>query len=118
MSFRDQVAAWAKQTESTLETVHREVVTELRNSWVEGSPLTGAPPLPMVSGRLRGGVTVTHEGKFSSLISTSIPYAGKIEHNPRRWIMRGGGPHGWKLTVAGANRIVEAAEKRHAEGKR
>lgn len=120
MNFSNQVRNFAKQTERDIIAVHTSTVVELKKSWVEGSPLTGAPPLPMATeqsatqGKLRRGVRVDYKGPHTALIFTTVPYAEEVENNLRGVKFSQGGPHGWKLTVAGAGRVVEHVARRIA----
>jgi hypothetical protein len=119
-AFSDQVRAFAKDTERDLGQIHTNTVIELRRSWVEGSELTGAPPLPIAQersatrGKLRQGVRVNYIDEHNALIFTTVGYAEEVEDNLRGVTFSEGGPHGMKLTVAGAGRIVEHVAQRTA----
>lgn len=120
MTFAGQVRAFSAKAERNIRAVHETTVVELKKSWVEGSPVTGAPQLPMAQeasatrGKLRRGVRVIWESAQSALIVTSVKYAEEVEHNVRGVKFSEGGPHGWKLTVAGAGRVATLVAKRIA----
>lgn len=79
----------------------------LKDSIVNGSPVSGAPQLPVETGNLRNGVQLEFDAPDSALIYTNVEYAEHVEDNVRGVTFRVGGPHGWKLTRAGFPRIVE-----------
>src|SRR5688572_25088606 len=118
MSFADQLRRFATTTETNTRAVLPASVVEIRRSWVEGSPITGAPALPIATsnvatrGKLRRGVRVSYPDQNTALIYTTVPYALEVEDNPRGVTFTEGGAHGFKLTVAGFPRIIETVTKR------
>jgi hypothetical protein len=122
MSFADQLRGFTQKTERNTTAVHQGSVVEVRRSWVEGSSITGAPPLPMATGdaptvgKLRRGVRVTYPDPNTALVYTTVAYAPEVEDNPRDVQFTQGGPHGFKLTVAGFPRIVDSVVKRITGG--
>lgn len=98
------------------------VIDETFRSIVDGSQLTGAPSLPTApdgvpnAGKLRDSVTVTRPDANTAVISTDVDYASNVEDNLEGAHFHTGGPHGWKLTVAGFPRIVQAVGQRVASG--
>jgi hypothetical protein len=122
MSFAEQLQRFAATTERNATAIHENVVVEVKRSWVEGSPITGAPPLPIATGnaptvgKLRRGVRVNYTDPNTALIYTTVEYAEEVENNPRGVHFEQGGAHGFKLTVAGFPRIVEAVAKRTLGG--
>lgn len=118
MGFADELRRFAATTERNAMAVHQEVVVAVKSSWVNGSAETGAPVLPIASGdgptigRLRRGVRVAYPDPNTALVYTTVPYAGEVEENLRGVHFHSGGPHGFKLTVAGFPRLLDSATKR------
>lgn len=119
--FSDVLKGFGTNTVRDLTAVHQNTVVEVKKSWVEGSPITGAPPLPIATsnaptvGKLRRGVRVTYTSPTEALIYTTVSYAAEIEDNPRGVKFEKGGPHGFALTVAGFPRIVDDVTTRVAK---
>jgi hypothetical protein len=122
MGFADELRRFGEKTERTATAIHQTAVVEVKRSWVEGSELTGAPPLPIATGnaptvgKLRRGVRVSYPDANTALVYTTIDYAEDVEDNPRNVEFTQGGPHGFKLTVAGFPRIVDTVAKRITGG--
>jgi hypothetical protein len=122
MGFSDSLQRFAAKTEQRARAVHQATAVAVKQSWVEGSPITGAPPLPIATGnaptvgQLRRGVKLTYPDPDTALIYTTVPYAAEVEDNPRGVTFTEGGAHGFKQTVAGFPRIVEAVTTRIVGG--
>jgi hypothetical protein len=118
MSFSDDLARFAAKASARQRAIHVATAVEVKRSWVEGSPLTGAPALPIATsnaptvGKLRRGVLLTYPEPDVAFIYTTVSYAEEVENNPRGVHFDQGGPHGHKLTVAGFPRIAEDVTKR------
>jgi len=114
MSFEAEVRRFAALAQERQAQVVARVGDLAFASVVEGSPVTGAPGQPVVSGDLKRswGKTVTPE---VTMIETSLFYAPWIEHGmlPEGGGLEDGpspgGPHSLKLTVAGFDRLVDQA---------
>lgn len=123
MNFADQLKRFATTTEKKTAAVFVGTVVELRDSIKFGSALTGAPAMPVApgrffrSGRLRDSVTVNYPNATTAVIYTTSVYAVDVEDNPQGIQFASGGPHGWKLTIAGFGRVVDAVAKRQAGGR-
>jgi hypothetical protein len=95
--------------------IHVRVADLAFDSIVHGSALTGAPGQPVASpifarsGALRDSFTRTQTGPNVITISTNFGYADDIEDNLKGFRFRSGGPHGVKLTVLAAPRLVAQA---------
>jgi hypothetical protein len=117
-AFASALHRFATQTKADEHAIHQSVAVEVKRSWVEGSPITGAPPLPIATsnaptvGKLRRGVTLSYPDANTALIYTTVPYAAEIEENPRGVHFTEGGPHGFALTVAGFPRLLETVTRR------
>lgn len=117
MGFREQWATASADAMNKVHTVFANSVSQAYESIVNGSAVTGAPPLPVAdgepgAGELKSGVHLEVTSPTSARISTSVKYAGNVEDNVRGVRFHNGGPHGWKLTAAGFDRIVATeAEK-------
>lgn len=109
MGFRDQVRRFPVYAKTTNNAVHVRASELFFDSVVNGSPVTGAPPLPVATGKLKGGVTLKHSGPTTAVISTSVPYSLAVEENVRGMKLTNGGPHGWALSRAGFDRLVAQA---------
>ena len=84
---------------------------EAFESIVEGSPITGAPGQPKISGELARSWTLDRKSSEAT-ISTSDSGADEIEeglHNGRAIVLRArtGGFHSVKSTVAGIQPLVD-----------
>lgn len=95
-------------------------VAELRDSVKFGSSVTGAPAMPVApnefprAGALRDSITVTYPDPNTAIIYTDKPYAPDVEDNTKGHTFHTGGPHGWRLTIAAAVRVIETAATRIA----
>jgi hypothetical protein len=120
MSFASDLAGFARQTEARSQAVFVATVVELRDSVKFGSAVTGAPAMPVApnefprAGALRDSVTVTYPDPNTALIYTDKPYAPDVEDNTKGHTFHNGGPHGWRLSIAGFGRIVDAVTRRIA----
>lgn len=120
MSFADEVRRFAEKAERNERAVFTAAAVEIRESIKFGSAVTGAPAMPVAptvfprSGALRNSVTLTFPDPDTAIIYTDSPYAVDVEENTKGHTFAEGGPHGWKLTVAAFDRIVDTATKRIA----
>jgi hypothetical protein len=106
--FGSQLRYWHAKTERLEQAVFVNSVSALKDSIVFGSPVSGAPPMPVKTGNLRAGVQAEFDAPDSALIYTNVDYAEDVEDNLRGVQFRVGGPNGWKLTRAGFSPIVAA----------
>lgn len=105
--FGSQLRYWHAKVEKAELGVFVNAASAVKDSIVSGSPITGAPMLPVETGNLRNGVQLEFDAPDSALIYTNVEYAEYVEDNVRGVTFRVGGPHGWKLTRAGFQRIVD-----------
>jgi hypothetical protein len=116
--FATALAGFKTTVEARTTAIHQGTVLAVRESWVAGSPVTGAPALPIATnnvptrGQLRRGVRITYTGPTTALIYTTVPYALDVEENPRGVHFTEGGAHGFALTVAGFPRLLGTVTKR------
>lgn len=95
--------------------IYERVADLAFDSIVHGSALTGAPGQPIAApifehaGALRASWKQTQASPNVITISTDFGYAPFVEDNLKGFRFRSGGPHGVKLTVLAADRIVAAA---------
>lgn len=116
MSFESELAAFAAKAKQRERELFVNVVSAVKDSIVNGSPITGAKGQPVVTGNLRDSFQVEFESPEVALISTNVAYARTIEENTRgATIPKGGpkgskvgGPHSIKQTVAGFARLLDA----------
>lgn len=104
--FGRQLRYWHQKAEGLERTVFVNTASAMQDSIVNGSPVTGAPQLPVETGNLRAGVQLEFDAPDSALIYTNVEYAEYVEDRVNGQTFRVGGPHGWKLTRAGFPRIV------------
>lgn len=97
---------WLLQAQEMERTVFINSASAVKDSIVSGSPVTGAPQLPVDTGNLRTGVQLEFDAPDAALVYTNVEYAPHVEDNLRGVTFRVGGPHGWKLTRAGWSKIV------------
>jgi hypothetical protein len=107
MSFAGDVRRFARKVETDTQTVFVATCASAKNSWVEGSPVTGAPPIPRDTGNLANSVQLEFPSATEGKISTNVDYADDVELNLRGVTFRNGGPHGLALTIAGLPAIVD-----------
>jgi hypothetical protein len=118
MSFGADLTRFAEKTARREQAVFTTVAVELRESVKFGSPLTGAPSMPVApsnfprAGSLRDSVTLVFPDPNTALLYTASPYARDVEDNPKGHEFHEGGPHGWKMTVAAFERVVDTTAKR------
>jgi hypothetical protein len=110
--FGDAVAVWATKAKARSRQVFVGTVHAVHGSIVEGSPVTGAPGQPVVSGRLAESYSDTIEGNLGRVVS-GHPAAAMVEDgiHPGGGALlyqHGGGPHSVKLTHAAFPRLVAA----------
>jgi hypothetical protein len=94
-----------------------EVIVEAHRSIQSGSEITGAPGQPVQTGALRNSWMFEFLSEFRARITSPILYALPIEDGISRFgemTVRSatGGFHSVKLTIAGAQRIVDAVAAR------
>lgn len=117
MTFANDVMRFARKVQVQHREVFTGVVTEVKQSIVNGSPITGAPGQPVDTGNLRGSWQVVFESPTSALVGTNVVYAQQIEdgtRNGRSLVLRSkrGGFHSVKITLNGLHRIVDAVTAR------
>lgn len=116
--FAAALAGFKATVETRTTAIHQGSVLAVKESWVAGSPVTGAPALPIATsnvptrGQLRRGVRITYTDPNTALVYTTVPYAPEVEENPRGVHFTEGGAHGFALTVAAFPRLVETVTKR------
>jgi hypothetical protein len=120
MTFAADLARFATKVETKSTAVFVGTVVDLRDSIKYGSATTGAPAMPVApgqfprSGALRDSVTVSYPDQHTALIYTTSPYAIDVEDNAKGHTFTSGGPHGWKMTIAGFSRVVQTVTTRQA----
>lgn len=117
--FKRQLEAFFAKTKFKTQQVFVNTAAAVKDSVVNGSPITGAKGQPVVTGNLRDSFHLEFTSPTSAEITTNVEYAPIIEHNVRNAkVPRGkpgstvGGPHSVKDTVAGFERLVEAEVKK------
>jgi hypothetical protein len=105
--FGSQLRYWHQKAVGLERDIFVNSASALKDSIVNGSPVTGAPMLPVDTGALRAGVQLEFDAPDSALIYTKVDYAEIVELNIRGVTFRVGGPFGWTLSRAGFGRIVE-----------
>jgi len=125
-SFKEQMNAAALKVETKSNAVFVRTVELLRDSIVDGSPLTGSPGQPVDTGELKNSWHTTLPTPTSAIVGTNVVYAPMIEDGIRdigerrgnatgstqqRLTLRSevGGFHSVKLSVAGFDRLVAQA---------
>jgi hypothetical protein len=113
MSFASDVAQWTAKVKARDQAVFAGFADACKTSIVDGSPVTGAPGQPEASGDLKDSWTLEYPSPTLAVISTPLIYAPLIEdgmgpHGPLKGPVGGqGGYHSLKLTIAGAQRLLE-----------
>jgi hypothetical protein len=113
------------KAEARARAVFTNVASATKFSVTDGSPITGAPGQPVVTGNLKGSWQLTFPAPWVAEImatgiapdGTDVGYARVIEYNlrganipagpPKGSVV--GGAHSVALTKAGFSRLVEAA---------
>lgn len=98
-----------KLTEAIPARIMPAVASELYASIVDGSPLTGSPGQPVDTGNLRTSWQVEFPAADTARITTNVEYAPYVEDGINRWgavQYHNHGPHSVKLTLAGAQQVV------------
>jgi hypothetical protein len=120
MTFTDGLQQFAKTTGKLPTAVFVASVVELRDSIKYGSARTGAPAMPVAvpkypkAGSLRDAVDARYPDASTAIISTTKWFAPNVEFNSENHTFTSGGPHGWTLTAAAFQRVVEANAERIA----
>lgn len=120
MSFTNGLQQFAKKVPVNQRAVFTSTAAQMYGSVRNGSALTGAPQMPVAPGRfpragkLRDDVTLTFPDADHAILYTTSPYAEDVEFNPKGHTFNEGGPHGWALTAAAFERIVETTAQRIA----
>lgn len=114
MSFKSDVTAVVKKADGNLKKIFVNTAAMVQESVVEGSPLTGAPGQPVQTSNLKTSFHLSFPKPFVAELSTNVAYARPIEdgigpHGEMQVRSEVGGFHSVKLTLAGAQRLVDAA---------
>lgn len=125
MGFADDIRRWNLKVENLTQEVFVGSVAEVKNSIVEGSPITGSPGQPVgddPGGDLRASWQTEFEDPHNALVSTSSPYAESNEDGIARpgggqYIQRSAVGGRWSVaqTRAGFQNIVDDVAARFAE---
>jgi hypothetical protein len=123
-TFVDQLLKFRLTVEKRAQAVFVNVASATKASWTDGSPITGSPGVPVVTGNLKGSIQLTFPGPNVAEIKATgiapdgskVGYARVIEENLRGANIPAGppkgstvgGPHALALTVAGFGRLVSA----------
>lgn len=113
MTFSDDIARFIAKTEQKFVAVREGVDTETFRSMRDGSEITGAPGVPISSGKLHDSYTMEKSGD-ETVMGSDSPYAQAVEENWGEVVYHNGGPHSTELTVLGFPRIVETVVGRVA----
>lgn len=115
MAFADDLRRFATKTEAQVRDVFVGTAVHLHTSIKFGSPVTGAPGQPIDLGTLRNSWTLTFESPDTALIASNIEYAQAVEdgvgpYGPRVYGAKNGlgGSHSVKISIAAAQRVVDA----------
>lgn len=120
MTFANGLQQFAAKVPVKQRAVFTSTVAQMYGSIQNGSALTGAPATPKAiakyprAGKLRADVTVSFADPDHAAIYTTSPYAIDVEDNVKGHTFTDGGPHGWKLTIAAFERIVDTTAARIA----
>lgn len=103
--------AWAAKVERNLHAIFLNTATAVRDSVVEGSPVTGAPGQPVDTGNLKSSWVLAFTEPGVAEVSTNVEYAPAIEdgvgpHGPMTLRSKVGGFHSVKLTRSNFDRLV------------
>jgi hypothetical protein len=109
MAFADQIRKFARTMETDSRAAFVGACELSYGSIRDGSATTGAPPLPVDTRALYNSVQLTFAEDGTAMIATDSPYAIAVEDGLHGAVFHNGGPHGWALTVAGWDRIVDKA---------
>ena len=108
--FTEALRAFALKAKYGTREVFVRTAQLVQESVVVGSPITGAPGQPVDTGNLANSWHL-NVGQTEALLSTNVVYAPVIEDNVRGVVFRNHGPHSVKLTVAGFDKLVDAAAR-------
>jgi hypothetical protein len=120
MSFANDVATFTRKLELRDRALLVGVAEEVHRSVTVGSSITGAPGQPVgvdgspEDGKLRDSITLTYPDEHTAEITTDVEYARDVEDNVRGVHFTNHGPHSFKLTETGFDRIVEHVAQRVA----
>jgi hypothetical protein len=115
--FAADLQAFKERTEALTDAVFVDAVGMIGNSIKFGSPLTGAPALPVANpkyfraGALRDSVTTRFNSPTEAIVFTTKRYDPHVEDTTEGHQYASGGPHGWILTAAAFDGIVTAVAK-------
>lgn len=112
MSFESDLRMFTQKVATRSSELFAGTVTAVRDSVVEGSPITGAPGQPVDTGNLKASWQTTFPEMWIGQVATNTEYAPPIEEGVGPWgpmTLRSqvGGFHSVKLTIAGFDRLVE-----------
>lgn len=114
MSFASDLAAFSGKLQKRANDVFVGTAIAVKDSVVNGSPITGAPGQPVDTGALKNSWQLTFESPTSALVASGgdgvESYNRVIEDNLRGAKLRSavGGFHSVALTVAGFDKLVAA----------
>jgi hypothetical protein len=115
-----QLSTWTEQQKARLHRVAEGAVHAARESIVEGSPTTGSPGQPRLTGELDDSFVETI-GPTSGRVVSHHPAVHVIEHGVRAGVpvqyIHGGGPHSVMLTKAGFGALVaDVVQRERGDG--
>ena len=114
MSFAEDLAKFAAKSKALQQAHFINTASAVKDSIVNGSPVTGAPGQPVDTGNLKNSWQLTFDGPADATVSTNVEYAPVIEDNVRGATLRSqvGGFHSVKLTVGGFERLAETEARK------
>lgn len=123
--WEKKIDAFENKINKRSKEIFQRTAFTLRDSVVQGSPITGAPGQPVDTNFLRSSWQLTFPASFLARLVTNVAYAPAIEENtpfaydpsgvdrpedfapgPIVGVSETGGPHSVKLTRAGYQKIV------------
>jgi hypothetical protein len=107
MSTREAIQRFLLKGEAIQQRILKGTAETAFSSIRDGSPITGAPGQPVDKGTLYESWTLRFADANHAVIETKLFRAIFIEDNVGKYKFKNHGPHSFKLTVAGLDRIVQ-----------
>lgn len=112
MGFADDLNDFTRKVERRRKDIFVGFAVAVRDSVVEGSPVTGAPGQPVDIGNLKASWQLTFPSATLARVTTNVPYAPPIEdgvgpYGPMTLRSEVGGWHSVKLTRAGRQALLD-----------
>lgn len=112
MTYNNGIAVHQAKVKTRYRNVFIGMTLDVERSIKEGSPVTGAPGQPRDTSNLFHSWIPRFLSQYVWQLATNVSYAQFVEDNVNGVTFQNHGPHSVKLTIAGADKLLDAVVKR------